>query len=284
MSLTPQQQLAELGYAVFPCVPGGKRPLIAHGLLEATTDADQIERWSEQWPDANWAIRTDGLLVVDVDGGDNDWFASLGDTARELAAAHVSLTPRGGRHFIFRQPEGENYRNTQSLIAHKVDTRANGGYILVPPSAVDGRPYRWATGDIDVGPCGLPLPPQWILTALEKSNRVGGEGSLPRADAPLSANVIPDGVRNKTLFSLGFGMRRSGMSAESILAALQKENATRCRPALDESEVAQIADSCRATRPIGARFLLRSITPSKQPRKRPMTTGRPIRASSRRIC
>jgi hypothetical protein len=238
--LTPQQQLAELGFSVFPCVPGGKRPLTTKGLLDATADASQIEAWSERWPNANWALRTDGLLVIDVDGANNAWFTSLGERARELAAAQVSITPRGGRHFIFRQPDGANYGNTQSVIADKVDTRANGGYIVVAPSTVDGNAYRWIT-ELDVGPSGLPLPPQWILDLLAPR---GQASSTPRSSAPCVANRIPDGLRNKTLFSLGCGMRRSGMSHEAIYAALSQENAARCSPPLDEREVSTISDSC----------------------------------------
>jgi hypothetical protein len=235
-----QYQLAELGFAVFPCVPNGKRPLTTHGLLEATTDAAKIEEWSIRWPLANWAIRTDGLLVVDVDGADNEWFQTLGDKARSLAVAQISLTPRGGRHFVFAQPPGSNYGNTQGVIAEKVDTRANGGYIVVAPSVVDDKPYKWLT-DLDVGPSGLPLPPQWILELLQPRGQVG---SSPRSDKPQTANRIPDGLRNKTLFSLGCGMRRAGMSHDAIYAALSQENATRCSQPLDEREIGAIANSC----------------------------------------
>jgi hypothetical protein len=236
--LSPQLQLAEYGYAVFPCVPGGKRPLTQHGLKDATTDADTIEAWSERWPDANWAIRTDGLLVVDVDGAQNEWFATLGDKAAELAVAQVSVTPRGGRHFVFRQPDGTSYGNTTGAIAKNVDTRANGGYIVVAPSVVDGKPYQWIT-DLDVGPYGLPLPPAWILEALEQR----AQASSARSDAPCQVNKIPDGLRNKTLCSLGGRMRSSGMSRDAIYAALSQENASRCQPPMDELEVISIADS-----------------------------------------
>lgn len=240
MAVSPQQQLAELGFAVFPCVRDGKRPATKHGLLDATTDSEQIERWTEQLPGCNWALRTDGLLVIDVDGADNAWFADLGDKARELSAAQISMTPRGGRHFIFRQPGDVHYGNTQSVIGEKVDTRADGGYIIVAPSTVDGKPYKWLT-ELDVGPSGLPLPPQWVLNALTPR---GQATSTPRSEKPCVANAIPESLRNKTLFSLGCGMRRAGMSLDAIQSALRAENATRCNPALDDREVLAIAESC----------------------------------------
>ena len=56
---------AEMGYQVFPCVPGDKRPLTTHGLLDATTDIDQIEKWWNDHQHANVAIRTEGMVVID---------------------------------------------------------------------------------------------------------------------------------------------------------------------------------------------------------------------------
>ena len=153
---------AELGYPVFPCAPGGKAPFTPHGFKDATTDAAQIEAWWEKYPDANIGIPTAGLLVVDVDDADNPWPADPAQ-AEDLACGPVSLTPRGGRHHIFRQPAGKAWKNTAGKIAPKVDTRADGGYIVVPPSVVDGKPYRWAeTFELDVAPDQLPEPPGWL--------------------------------------------------------------------------------------------------------------------------
>lgn len=36
---------AELGYPVFPCLPGGKTPLTPHGFQDATTESAQIDAW-----------------------------------------------------------------------------------------------------------------------------------------------------------------------------------------------------------------------------------------------
>ena len=44
---------AELGYPVFPCAPGTKRPLTENGFHDAVTDPDQIERWWTERPNAN---------------------------------------------------------------------------------------------------------------------------------------------------------------------------------------------------------------------------------------
>jgi hypothetical protein len=231
---------AELGYAVFPCVPGGKRPLTEHGLKDATNDADQISAWLAQHPSANWAIATDGLLVVDVDRGAEHWPEDE-QKAKDLAAAAViGLTPNG-RHFFFRAPGA--FRNSQSRLAEKVDTRGNGGYVVVAPSTVNGKAYRWASGSLDVGPEGLTLPPQWIIDALAE----------PPAKAPAAvagdSGTIAEGRRNATLTSLAGAMRRLGAPEAELLAAIRLANQQRCRPPLEESELATIAKSVASYAP-----------------------------------
>ncbi len=249
---------AELGYPVFPCVPGGKRPLTKHGFKDATTDPEQIRAWWTQNPDANVAMPTAGMLVVDIDGADNPW-PSDQEKVNDLASCPVSLTAGGGRHHIFRQPEGASWNNTASKIASKVDTRGNGGYIVLPPSIVDGKPYRWAT-DFEVRLADLPEPPGWLVELLDGNGDMfaqavascGGGESCGQSCAPvapkgavssLDGNLIPAGQRNGTLARLAGAMRRVGMSQAEILAALAKINQDRCRPSLPDREVGRIAAS-----------------------------------------
>jgi hypothetical protein len=243
---------AEMGYQVFPCVPGKKIPLTPRGFHDATTEVEQIEAWWTKHPDANVAMPTAGLLVVDVDGSDNPW---PGDAAKvlDLSRGAVSLTPRGGRHIIFRQPPGKDWRNTVGRIAPKVDTRANGGYIVLPPSVV-GKQYRWDEAPTLAGPDELAEPPGWLTALLD---RLGGNGSAPGTpggahrppqcdDPALSGNTIPDGQRNDALASLAGTMRHVGMRQEEILAALAQVNQGRCQPQLPSREVEKIAFSiCR---------------------------------------
>ncbi|MBU1675340.1 bifunctional DNA primase/polymerase, partial [bacterium] len=216
---------AELGYPVFPCVPGGKAPATAHGFLDATTDAGQIEAWWARHPEANVAMPTAGQLVIDVDGAENPWPGDA-QKAEGLAGCPVSRTPRGGRHYIFRQPEGKKWNSTASRLAPKVDTRANGGYIVLPPSIVGGKPYQWA-GDFASGPSDLPEPPAWLVDQVEGGADLFAQGTDGPAEdiqdttqgAPVApegvtaaagGNLIPAGHRNATLARLGGAMRRVG--------------------------------------------------------------------------
>lgn len=231
-------EYAEMGFPVFPCMPGTKVPLTETGFLAATTDESVIERWWSEHPAANIAMATEGLIVIDIDpleSGRNPW---PGDPNRtlDLSSAPMSLTPRGGCHYLFRQPEGRHYRNTASSIAPKVDTRANGGYIVLPPSRTHDGTYRWSeTLELESGPKALPVPPGWLLAMLRDES--------PVSEVMRDGNPIPSGARNNTLARLAGGMRRMGMEQGEILSGLRAVNARRCNPPLPEREVEAIAES-----------------------------------------
>ena len=144
---TAEQALAyaRYGWPVFPCQPGSKLPATRHGFLDASTDPDKVAWWWRRQPDANVAIATGqpGPDVLDVDqhGQAGNGFAALGRLKRaglvDGAAAIVS-TPSGGLHLYFA---GSDQRSGK-LPRHHLDFRAMGGYVLAPPSHVDGVEYR----------------------------------------------------------------------------------------------------------------------------------------------
>lgn len=235
--LSSALRYAEMGYPVFPCVPGGKRPLTEHGFKDATTDPEAIEMWWREYPQANIGIPTEGMLVVDVDGADNGWPEDVGH-AEELASSPMSRTPGGGRHHIYKQPAGKGWRNTASQLSTKVDTRADGGYIVVPPSRVNGGAYEWVS-ELDTEPEGLQQPPDWLITALDN---VGDNGCAEMSENG-DGNSIPSGQRNATLTRLAGNMRRVGMTKDEIHVALLQTNHDRCKPPMAEHEVKQITDS-----------------------------------------
>jgi hypothetical protein len=136
---------ATYGWPVFPCQPGRKIPATEHGFYDATTDPAQITRWFTRQPDANLAIATGapGPDVLDIDqhGPAGNGFAAYATLHQagllDGALLHVR-TPSGGLHAYFT---GTAQRNGH-LPDHHVDFRSTGGYVLAPPSQIDGQPYR----------------------------------------------------------------------------------------------------------------------------------------------
>jgi hypothetical protein len=142
--LTAALRRAAIGHPVFPCVPDTKRPITRHGLLDATTDKDQIRAWWEKTPTANLAVATGAtsfdVLDVDVRGHGSGYpaFNRLLQAGILDGRSHIVLTPSGGMHAYF---PGTDQRSSRVPGQH-LDFKANGGYVLVPPSVVGGRPYE----------------------------------------------------------------------------------------------------------------------------------------------
>lgn len=221
------------------CGSPGKHPRTENGLKDATLDERTIRSWWQRWPDAGVAIATgNGLVVIDVDppkGGDD----SLVDARRALGEIPDTvevLTGGGGRHLYLRAPEGVSVRSSAGQLGPGLDVRADGGYVVAPPSLhVTGKRYSWeASGDpedVDVAP----VPAGWLarLTAAPRGRAMGGA----------AAEVFPEGQRNASLFSMARSLRARGLDEDELEAALQVANARRCVPPLDTREVEAIAHS-----------------------------------------
>ncbi|MSP11815.1 MAG: DUF927 domain-containing protein [Chloroflexi bacterium] len=223
------------------CSSSGKHPRIAAWEHAASTDARTISAWWQRWPQANIGIAAgkSGLVVIDIDtyhGG-----------ALELDAAEratiTSLTGGGGEHLIYTMPPGLHLRNTDAPLPGGVNVRGFGGQFVAPPSRhASDRQYAWAEGRGPQHLAPAPLPPR----LLELFSRAASPAATPHERAPgrgPGGDIISAGGRNNALVSLGGWMRRRGMSADAILAALAAENQARCRPPLPAGEVALIAHS-----------------------------------------
>ena len=148
-------QYAGRGWRVFPCRPKTKLPLTTHGFKEATVKPSLIERWWERWPDANVGVATgsmSGLLVVDVDGLDAlARLQELSSAASEpLGATAVCVTSRGWHLYYMLEP-GEIIKSSVGKDSRAgIDFRAEGGYVLAPPSVhPSGWVYKWEPGLLD---------------------------------------------------------------------------------------------------------------------------------------
>jgi len=134
------QHYAGRGVPLFPCVPGEKRPLVAHGFQDATNDPAQVAAWWQRWPDANIGIPTgpaSGLEVVDVDvkgeepRGPESWQRATEAGLLDGWVAHV-VTPSGGLHAYY--PAAEIEQRSWASGNAQLDFRGTAGYIIAPPS------------------------------------------------------------------------------------------------------------------------------------------------------
>lgn len=171
-------ELCRVDLPVFPC-GRDKRPLTPHGFKDATRDPAEAARLWMASPAAMIGVPTgqaSGLYVVDLDTTPDGptgerTLAAMG--LADLLDGPGAVTMSGGRHLYFRHP-GDDFRNTAKKIGPGVDTRGDGGYVIMPPSIGEAGQYR-LTGPVDWR--SLPELPE-ALRALLRSPALS-ERSMP---------------------------------------------------------------------------------------------------------
>lgn len=173
---------ASLGWHVFPihsvkdgicschaglsCDHKGKHPVTSNGFNSATTNTVLIRQWWGMWDYANIGVATgakSGFIVIDIDLGGED------SITEPLPHTVCQTTGSGGSHHLFKYPnDGIKYKSASNLLT-KVDSRADGGYIVIAPSNhKSGGEYSW-----DIAPDEAPLAdaPQWWLSLIRVVDR-----------------------------------------------------------------------------------------------------------------
>lgn len=186
---TAALEYAAKGWAVFPIAPRGKTPITTHGFKDATTDRDVIVDWWEKYPDANIGFATgNGLYVLDVDGEKGQDSLTCLETEHSPLPFTRECRTGTGRHFYFECDE--ELGNSASKLGENLDTRGDGGYVILPPSVhPNGAVYTWAA-DCEEAPLPEWLKPpkpklyspeddEWTLRKTSE-----GRGSYINADEP----------------------------------------------------------------------------------------------------
>jgi hypothetical protein len=129
-------ELASAGYRVFP-VGQDKSPSVTGGFYAATRDQTQIAAWIQEGRGDHDIAMPTGLvtLTVVIDADTAEAYAEMQANHGE---PHVT-TKRGG-HWYFRHPQ--DGKATSRRVAPGLDCKADGGYVVVPPS----RNRTWTRG------------------------------------------------------------------------------------------------------------------------------------------
>ena len=222
------------GWHVFPLLPNTKRPARPdHRAADcqgtdprcrgghtgwdarATTDTDRIRRaWSDDQPTYGLGIACgpSGLVVVDLDTHKPDTvipepWNRFGITTGVEVLDHIAgarggtitptftvRTPSGGTHLYYQAPDGARFGNTAGTIGWLIDTRAQGGYVVAPPTII-------ATGSgascyavvEDRPPAPLPL---FLLDLLGRQYRPTPAGPPRPRPIPASTDRLPAYVKS----------------------------------------------------------------------------------------
>jgi len=247
---------ASLGWEVFPLAARSKVPRRgSRGLLDATTDPDTVRAWWSEDPNANIGLNVgrSGLVCVDVDprhGGDATWSGLVSELGEDVSRTVSSATGGGGRHFLYRR-NGKPVRSVDGALGPGVDTKSEGGYIVLPPSVHPdtGRPYAWVPGasPFDTDPAPLPkslevLCPEAGDPKKAETETVSRDQDRPKATTSKGSGVVihretpqetgdfwlskalvraGPGTRNNTGFWLACQLRDAGLDEDTATAVME---------------------------------------------------------------
>lgn len=235
----------ERGWSVIPLRPGTKLPAIRwEPYQRRRAGAAELARWFQRWPSINIGIVTggiSGLVVLDVDlrHGGFDSLAALERLHGPLPDTVEAETGGGGRHLYFALPPAALHN--KAGLAAGIDLRGEGGMVVAPPSLhPSGKPYRWRPGH---EPASLPLAlmPRW-LQQLASEAPAGRGHSLAHWRELVRAGV-EEGRRNTTIASFAGHLLWHGVDADVVAELLLCWNRVRCRPPLEDEEVARVVAS-----------------------------------------
>ena len=154
-------ELAVNNWAVFPL--RGKIPAIAggRGVLDATTDLEQVTAWwAGQYRGCNIGARVpDSLFVLDVDNLD-----ALTELENQHGALPETLTTisgraSGGKHLYYRRPAG---KISHRRLPKGIEIKTSSGYTVQPPSIHPGTGNRYTRIEAPVA-----APPTWLVALLK---------------------------------------------------------------------------------------------------------------------
>lgn len=245
--------LAQQGFRVFPLAPRSKKPNRKPDDESdtwpalVTRDPVKIIQDRLQYPDGNVGIATgEGLAVLDIDTKKGkDGLRSLHilqDESGQLPKTLRASTTTGGQHLYFRYDARVHSLGNRTNFRDGLDLRADGGYVVAPPSLLANGSYVW----IDEVP--IAEMPEWLIGIVDRNAREREKASgdfLSGGSAFLDAlrylntaapAVEGDGGDART-YQVACRVRDFGVSPDAALELMSTAWNSRCAPPWDLGEL-----------------------------------------------
>jgi len=185
------ERYRELGLSVFPCSHKSKKPAIKWVPFQTNlAGMEQVAAWDKCKSKRNIACATgkiSGVVVLDVDS-EQGWNYIRDNNLHLPITPTVQTSPgingdQGKRHFYFKHP-GRKLHNWAKRLPG-MDVRADGGYVLMPPSVhPSGHSYEFVMG-LTFEEVGLADCPRWLLDTFDNAaGELGSEIPITRPDEP----------------------------------------------------------------------------------------------------
>ncbi len=238
IKLTSALEYQRFGLSIIP-VANDKKSLIAWQKYQhKKADKEKINSWWAQWPDANIGIVTgiiSGLAVIDIDT--EEGHKEIQKYIPDSITMPVVNTPSGGKHLYFSCPD-EKLTNNAKVIPG-CDLRANGGYVLAPPShnGAGGR-YTWQTG-LSISQASISALPEAYINYINNNSLYKRKKDPCSLSSTKSKNVhkmFSQGSRDNDIFHAANCLIKGGMHREKTLQVIEIL-AKNCFPPFPESEI-----------------------------------------------
>jgi len=210
----------EQGLPVFPVDPVSFIPKVKWKEYQTRLpEESNLIYWWTMWPDAMIGMATgklSGLVAIDVDSK-NGGTLKPGFLEENRTQCVASTSHIDGRHYYYTYPS--QGLTTRIGLETGIDIKADGGYIVLPPSCKrDKLAYAW----ISEGKPGVLSPNalEWI------SNTKKEESADPFWVTDLLNNGAPEGKRNQLATKLAGYFASKGISNDILMSLMTTWNQT----------------------------------------------------------
>lgn len=215
------ERVALMGWRVYPASRVSRAACIQGATLKATSDLDQIARWSHEFPGCNWRMIFigSGCWALDCDrpgaAHKHDGVAAF----KALTAAHDPLPPRpmirtggSGGIVLFFRDTGLPIRGEGGHPAPGIDPRRGAQPVTLPPSfhTDTGYHYRWIVPPWE---CYPPAAPTWLTDMVRPPPEPPAPKFEPVQTAEFARIALQDAMRK--VLEAGEGGRNDRLNRQA---------------------------------------------------------------------
>jgi len=252
-SLDAALKYGKLGFSIIPCNTD-KKPLVQwQKYQKEKAPEEQIKNWWKQWSDANIGIVTgviSELAVIDIDTEEGK--EAIQAFIPDSLIMPVANTPSGGQHLYFKCHDNTLTNNARIITG--CDLRANGGYVVAPPSSNGiGAAYTWEKGK-SIFAVKPPELPEAYLSFIKNKLHLSINTSFYSFKENVSKNaknesqqlltmlttanrMFQNGTRDNDLFNVANCLLKGGMPKDRTLQVVEKLAKKCCNPPFPEKDI-----------------------------------------------
>lgn len=203
------------GWSVLPVKPEEKRPYMTNWLQYTKTRATKqtVNNWFSNLSGAGVGVvtgRVSNMVVLDVE---SDCPYPIEDLLKRYPTQMYSRTGSGGYHLFYQYPTNVSRVANRVGIFERVDLRADGGFIVLPPTVhPSGNRYTWIKRGV---PGAFPV----ALLDLRSQPKVQDEGWITEA-----LRGVSEGGRNDTCARLAGYFFKKGINYDIVESLLLEWN------------------------------------------------------------